>query len=24
MCVTETGSDHMAKWSGTPEEPSVV
>jgi Xaa-Pro dipeptidase len=24
MYVTETGSDHMAKWSGTPEEPAVV
>jgi Xaa-Pro dipeptidase len=24
MCVTETGGDHMGKWSGTPEEPAVV
>jgi Xaa-Pro dipeptidase len=23
MCVTETGSDHMGKWSGTPEAPAV-
>jgi Xaa-Pro dipeptidase len=24
MFVTESGSDHMARWAGTPEEPAVV
>jgi Xaa-Pro dipeptidase len=24
MFVTESGSDHMARWSGTPEDPAVV
>jgi Xaa-Pro dipeptidase len=24
MYVTETGGDHMAHWSGTPEEPAIL